>query len=246
MKPSNEAWILGLVAIGFLLALALGPVACKADLAKPTAQRIAEAVVDFVSGAVTSPHDSVSVEVDPVRVYVPAADVVDLRCDLYSQRPVVGSVPVRVTLTLRDGTVHVMSVSAKVRLFDTVAVAARKLGRLQSVADSDLRLERREVTGFTDGYFTALGDFGNMRTTRLVIAGTVLQNMDVEAIPVVKRGTGVVVAVVVGGVTVISKARALEDGELGDTIKVQDVVTGKRLAATVMGGTLVVHDGSSL
>jgi len=246
MKRSNEAWILGLLVFASGLALALGPVACKADLGEPTAQRITKAVVEFISGAVTSPHDSMSVEVETPRAFVPTADVMDVRCDLYAPRTVVGSVPVRVILTLTDGTTRVVSVSAKVRLFDAVAVAARKINRLECLAASDLRLEKRDVTGLADACFTDVETLANRRATRLILAGTVIENMDVETIPLVARGSGVVVTVVVGGVTVTSKAKALEDGDLGDTIRVQDLITGRRLAATVKGGTLVVLEWSNL
>jgi flagella basal body P-ring formation protein FlgA len=211
-----------------------------------TTQKITGAVVEFISGAVTSPHDSMSVEVETPRIYVPAANIAGIRCDLYAPRPVVGSVPVRVVITLRDRTTQVASVAAKVRLFDTAVVAARKLNRLESLSSSDLRLDRREVTGLSDAYFTSVEDLAGKRTTRIIVAGTVLENMDVETIPLIKRGSGVVVVVVVGGVTVTSKAKALEDGYLGDIIRVQDLITGKRLAATVRGETLVFHNASSL
>ena len=72
MKPSTQAWILGLLAAGCLLALVFGPTACKADSAKPISQRLADAAAVFAAGAVTGPHDSLSVEVDPPRVPVPA------------------------------------------------------------------------------------------------------------------------------------------------------------------------------
>jgi flagella basal body P-ring formation protein FlgA len=246
MKPSTQAWILGLLAAGCLLALLFGPAACKADLSRPISQRVADEVAVFAASAVTGPHDSLSVEVEAPRVPVPGTEVVDIRCDLYGPGPVAGSVPVRVTLTLRDGSTRVVTVSAKVRLFDTVVVAARKLDRLEVLSPSDFRIERREITGLADAYFKTTDDLTAVRTTAVLLAGSVIERGDVESIPLVKRGAGVLVAVVVGGVTVTSKARALEDGDLGDTIKVQDVITKKRLAATVRGGTLVVLDGSSL
>lgn len=246
MKKSDQAWILVLLLAGCLLALALAPAASEAGPGKPVAVRITDAVSGMLRGAVTAAYDSLTIEVDPPRVAVSAAEVADIRCEPYGTGAVAGSVPVRVVLLLRDGTTRVVTVSARVRLFDTVVVAARKLDRLEVLSPSDLRLEKREVTGLADAYFTCTGDLVAVRSTGVLLAGSVIERDDVETIPLVKRGSGVMVAVVVGGVTVTSKARALEDGGLGDTIRVQDVITGRRLAAVVRGGTLVVLDGSTL
>jgi flagella basal body P-ring formation protein FlgA len=208
--------------------------------------RIRTEAVGFVSKRVSAPNDSMKITVDIPSVSLDAQEVRDIRYDLLSSRPVVGTVPLRVTLDLVDGAELPFTATARVRLFSTVAVASRKLGRHDTISEQDIRFERREVTLLADGYFTGPERVTGKRARRVISAGTLLRASDIEPIPLIERGSAVTVSVVIGAVTVTSKAKALEDGVLGAAIRVQDVNTRKRLTGIVTGPRLVVLDRTML
>lgn len=209
-------------------------------------EKIEQQAVTFLAHNVTAPHDSLVITVRLPSVSVSADKVRELGFDMLSARPVVGTVPLKVTLFLDGGASQSLTATARVRIYDTVAVSAGRLGRHETLESEDIRLERREVTYLSDAYFTEPGELIGKRTKRLTGVGKILMASDVERIPLVERGSSVMVSVVVGAVTVSSKARALEDGCLGDHISVQDTGTRKRLTGVVAGERLVVLDTSTL
>jgi flagella basal body P-ring formation protein FlgA len=209
-----------------------------------TVHGIAAAARDFVRHRISAPNDSVEIQVDLPQFSVTLDQISDFRFDLPSRKAVAGTVPLRVTLVLRDGTDLAFAGTARVRIYDTVAVTDRRLGRHQTIEPDHIRFERCEVTLLPDGYFTDPDQVAGKRAKRVLSAGSLVRISDVEPVPVIERGSAVTVVVIIGGVTVTSKAKALEDGAMGQAIRIKDVTTGKRLTATVRSSRLVIVDDS--
>jgi flagella basal body P-ring formation protein FlgA len=209
-------------------------------------QLIEDEAVDFLSRNISAPHDSLAIAIGLPAVAVEAADVADIAFDVLSGRPAGGTVPFKVTLFLSDGTTRDLTATARVRIYDTVAVSSARIQRHEILGIDDVRLERREVTHLPDAYFSDPLELAGQRTKRLTGIGKIFTASDVEPNPLIKRGSGVMVCVAIGSVTVSSKAKALEDGILGDVIKVQDLGTRKRLVGIVAGERLVLLDESTL
>jgi flagella basal body P-ring formation protein FlgA len=207
---------------------------------------IHDSAVEFVSERVIAPHDSVNVMVELPTFPVDRDEIADFSFQLLSSKPVVGTVPFRASLILRDGSELAFAATARVRIYDTVAVTARRLGRHETVEAGDIRFERREVTLLRDGYFTAPREVTGKRTRRIITAGALVRASDVESVPLIERGSNVTVSVVIGPVTVTSTAKALEDGHMGETIRVRDHMTGKRLTCVVAGKRLVLLERAML
>jgi len=203
---------------------------------------IEEAARTFIVGRISLPHDSASVTLDLPELAKDLGKVASYRFGLYTDRTVAGTVPFKITVTFADGTERTYTATARVRLFKSVAVAARRLRRHEVVDREDIRVETRDITFMSDAYFETRDAVVGKRTRRMINAGTILAASDVEAIPIIERGSDVMVSVVIGAVTVTSKARALEDGSLGDCIVVRDLTTGKRLKVMVVGRGMVVLD----
>jgi flagella basal body P-ring formation protein FlgA len=203
-------------------------------------------VETFVKDRVTVPNDSVAVSVALPKFALEPREVADFSLDLLSTKPVIGTVPVKITFLLDGGGALTYAATARVRPFASVLVATERLNRHDILAGEALRAETREITHLTDAYFTDPKGVAGKRVRRVMGVGTILRASDVEAVPLVDRGAAVTVTVVLGKVTVTSKAKALEDGEMGKLIKVQDLTTGKRLVGTVAGKNLVLLDESML
>ena len=236
-------WVaFAIVALGLGLAAA-PPCACDQGPTGGLKQRIAQAACDFLEGAVTVPHDSVAAAIDLPALPESGGGIADYRFEILSSKSPAGSVGLRITLFLKDGSTHPMLATARVRIYDRVCVATRRLDRHESLAADGLRIERREVTALADGYYGDIAGITGKRTKRIIPVGSIIQASDIQAVPLVARGSGVVVSVVIGAVTVVSKAKALEDGELGQVIAVEHLLTRRHLTGTVAGRGLVVLEG---
>jgi flagella basal body P-ring formation protein FlgA len=240
MRKSRILWLTVALAAG--LSSAVSGAGSEAILRS----RVIEEGSAWLAERVTAPHDSVDVALDLPRLSLRGSEVAEVGFDLVSDRPVVGTVPLKVDLTLQDGAVESAIATARVRLYAEVVVAAARIGRHEVISPDGLRKELREVTLATDGYFRSIGELAGLRARRLLAPRRLILVSDVEKVPMIERGSGVTVSVVIGPVQVTSKAKALEDGDLGEMIKIQDVVTGKRLMGTVAGRRLVLLDQSML
>jgi flagella basal body P-ring formation protein FlgA len=206
-------------------------------------QGITQAACAFLQGAVTAPHDSIAVALDLPALTETGGGITDYSFELLSAQSPAGTVNLRITLFLKDGSTQPVMATARVRIYDRVCVAARRFDRHESLSGDGLRIERREVTSLADGYYSDLARIVGKQTKRIISVGSILQASDVQDVPLVARGSGVMVSVVIGAVTVVSKGKALEDGDLGQVITVQHLATGKRLFGTVAGRGLVVLEG---
>jgi flagella basal body P-ring formation protein FlgA len=233
-----------IVAVG--LGLRAPGAAAGPGTARSLAETVREAAKTYVRERVTMPADSIAVSVDLPLLSLKPGEVADFTLDLFSTKPVMGTVPVKITFLLTGGAEITYAATARVRAFASVLVAAERIGRHQVVAAGALRTERREITHLADACYSDPAEVTGKRARRVISPGTTLRVSDVEAVPLVDRGQGVTVAVVLGRVTVTSKAKALEDGEMGEIIRVQDLTTGKRLVGTVAGKGLVVLDETML
>lgn len=242
-KPvKSEPWIVWVAAgLAIIVLLVVGPVS-----GQTLDETIEQQAASFLSQHVTAPHDSMAITIGLPPASAPIDKIRDIGFELLSPRPVIGTVPFKVTLFLDEGAAQSFAATARVRIYDTVAVSAQRLDRHKTLLSEDIRLERREVTYLADAYFTDPGSLVGKRIKRMTALGRILTESDVEEIPLIKRGSGVMVCVVIGPVTVSSKAKALEDGCLGDHITVQDVGTRKRLTGVVADERLVILDSSAL
>jgi flagella basal body P-ring formation protein FlgA len=235
-------WVLSLLLTSLLSLGGFSEAAASGSLA----ETVREHVINLISQNITVPYDSISVSVDLPLFGLSAHEVVDFEVGLMSSKRVSGTVPVRVTLVRDGGEFVSYAVTARVRIYDKVLVAARRFNRHEVVTEDGVRLERRDITHISDAHFTDCNRVAGKRVKRVITPGTLIRLSDVEAIPLVARGSAVTLSVVMGPVIVTSKAKALEDGEMNELIKVQDMTTGKRLIGTVAGKRLVILDESML
>ena len=230
-----------------ILALLSGSAREAGAVTAPLGERIMKETAEFLTRRVTQPYDSINVDVAAPAVAARASDVAHFSVDLYgTSRAVVGTVPVKVTVVLHDGQTMTYTATARVRIWSDAVVSARRLKRHEAVCESDLRLERREVTHAVDGYFTTTEEVAGMRATRVISSGGLVVCSGVEPVPLITRGSDVSVTIVIGAVAITSRGKALEDGDLGSLIDVRDCATGKRVKGEVAAENLVVLQVSRL
>lgn len=112
-----------------------------------------------------------------------------------------------------------------------IVVAARDLPKGTLITLADLTVEEREIkSGQPD--LRSAEDFAGLRTSRHVLSGAALTNLNVEAVPAIERGTQVTILVRTSSLVVSAPGIARGTGGVGDVISVENtlsrqIVTGE-------------------
>jgi len=125
-------------------------------------------------------------------------------------------------------------VKAEVRVYDQVVVAARPIGRQETLSAKDLRLERREITSRTAQIFTRLDDVVGKQSTRSIPSDDVITANAIERPTLLKRGSPITLVFDSGSLRVETQGVAEEGGKMGDLIQVKNSTSGKMLRGVVL------------
>ena len=125
-------------------------------------------------------------------------------------------------------------VKAEVRVYDQVVVAARPLGRQETLSAKDLRLERREITSRTAQFFTRLDDVVGKQSIRSIQSDDVITANAIERQTLLKRGSPITLVFDSGSLRVETQGVAEEGGKMGDLIQVKNSTSGKVLRGLVL------------
>ena len=127
----------------------------------------------------------------------------------------------------------------KLRVYDTVLVAAKTILPDQVISEADLRLEEREVTGVNDRCLTekktAVGHVFN----RLLKEGSLITQGMLKQPVVVVQGASVELVSRYHGIEVRVPCVALSQGRIGQQIHVRNEISGKVMLATVIDASTV-------
>jgi len=121
----------------------------------------------------------------------------------------------------------------RVKLLQPVVVAGRALARGQRIGPGDVRVERRDVGALRGDAIHDPARVAGYLLARAVPAGRVLEADLLEAPVLVERGRRVQMAVESRGMRITMAGAALEDGALGDTVRVRNP-TSRRVVEGVV------------
>lgn len=127
-----------------------------------------------------------------------------------------------------------------VKLEREVLVTARGLGRGAVLGAGDVRAERRDVLRLPYGYVGDPARIEDMRLSRSVAAGSVLNPGMLAERLLVERGRGVTIVARNGPISIRASATALEDGVAGDRVRVRNLASGRIVNAVVETAGIVV------
>ena len=134
-----------------------------------------------------------------------------------------------------SGPGRVMRVQATVQVEAPHVRATRTLSRGRHLTSDDLRTEQGPVDGARFARVPAPTTVIGARMMRVVDAEAVVQALDVSIAPVVKAGESVVAVVRIGVVEVTATMTAVDNGGLGDQIRIAHRDRKRVLHATVVG-----------
>ena len=152
---------------------------------------------------------------------------VDIRIRRLSDRPLRGPTVLRMVIATQERTLQEMSVTADVRWFRPVLTATRGMLRGEELTAEMVELDERDVTRGRDGFFTDIAELDGLRTRRRVRPGDLLTQKHTERIPVVLRGGEITMVVETENLRISALGTALQDGGIGDRIRVRNADSGK-------------------
>ncbi|MFO1349956.1 MAG: flagellar basal body P-ring formation chaperone FlgA [Gammaproteobacteria bacterium] len=126
-------------------------------------------------------------------------------------------------------------VSAYVRAYGEVVVAARTLARGAIIDDADLKTERRDLTTLAGGFESSTENIVGKQLRRPLQAGEVVATSALLTRPLIKRGEQVTILARSGAVEIKASGIAMRDAALGERLAVrnlasQRIVEGKVVA----------------
>jgi flagella basal body P-ring formation protein FlgA len=151
-----------------------------------------------------------------------------------SQNRPIGLVPLKVEIWQNQNLFNKFNTSVEIRVFDDVLVACRNLKSFEEITSQDVKKERREITSFSDKYFSDVSELSGYRAKRNIPLGRIIGRDAVEEMPLIKKGDKIKILVSSGNVVLTSLGTAREDGKSGASIKITDNNTKKIISALVL------------
>lgn len=125
-------------------------------------------------------------------------------------------------------------VPVQIRAYTSIITTKHPLPRGTILSQSDLQIEKREISRYRAGIFKKLEQVVGMMAKRAMVQGTVLTPTLVEPKRLVKRGQFVTILAETGGLLIRVKGEALMDGHHGQTVQVKNSRSGRKFSAEVV------------
>lgn len=131
-----------------------------------------------------------------------------------------------------------------IQRFVPVVVAKTALPRGASLVPQVLVLQEMDVARVRGDYYTSINSLSGMQLRNRVRAGDVITHVNLTAADAVNKGEQVVISAVSssGGLGVRMAGEALDNGKVGDQIRVRNTQSGRVIRALITGrGTVEVR-----
>ena len=164
---------------------------------------------------------------------------VEIAVKRLSSRAFRGPTIVRVELIVDERTERAMTVTADTRFFREVLVSTRNVRRGEALQAEMFELEECDITKQNEGYFFDFADLEGGRAKRSIGANRVVTQRHVEPVPVILRGEEVTLILETDNVRLSIKGKALQDGGIGQQIRVRNGDSRKVLQGEVIDAQTV-------
>jgi flagella basal body P-ring formation protein FlgA len=141
-----------------------------------------------------------------------------------------------------DGKIQSEQIRIFIRKYAEVVVVSDRITRFHDFSPDNLSIQRREVTGLRETPVTSLESLTGMRARRNINRDDILTKGDIEPTPVVNSYSDVHIVYVDGLCRVSAAGKALEDGLIGELIRVKNKSSGKIVIARVVDKNSVTVD----
>jgi flagella basal body P-ring formation protein FlgA len=144
------------------------------------------------------------------------------------------------TIILVDGKpCKTLYLRANVRPFGRVAVALREMGRGDPIRNTDFTMVRKDFAELGDGFFTNGEALCGLVAARPISAGSVISLHSVDRPIAITRGKMVTAEVAGRFFRITAVVKAMDNGKVGDVIRLTNVDSKKTLAGEVINENTV-------
>ena len=152
---------------------------------------------------------------------------------LYNNAPL-GRFAITASLVKNGTTIESKQVRLFIHKYANVVAANDRISRFDELNEKSITIERRDITNLKEQSLVSIDEIKGNRARRNLAKGTVLTTGDVELIPLIKSHTDIHIIYASGLCRVTSQGQALQDGQIGDFIKVKNKSSGKIVFARIV------------
>ena len=124
-----------------------------------------------------------------------------------------------------------------------IVVPSHDIARGDTISEGDLAFTTVDGSALMSGVPTRIEEVKGMQTRRMLIAGQPFRADDVRRPIVVTKGQTVTMQFFAPGVELTAMGRAMSEGGVGDTVTVQNPVSYRMIAGTVIAPGAVRANG---
>jgi len=151
----------------------------------------------------------------------------------------VGDTTFKTTVVVGGKPCKTLYMRASIHPFGRVAVATRDIRRGELINDSDFSMVRKDLADLRGGSFADRARLRGLVAARSIRTGAVISLGGVERPIAVKRGKIVAAEVRGNGFRISAMAKAMDNGRVGDVIRLMNVDSKKTLAGEVVDANTV-------
>lgn len=160
---------------------------------------------------------------------------------LYQIAPI-GRFAIVLIVTRTDTKVEKEQIRLHIRKYADVVVVGERIKRFDEISLSNVSIQRKEITTLRENPLISLKLLTNMRARRNIAKDDILTKSNIELKPVVKSYSDVHIVYVSGLCKITAEGKALQDGYIGELIKVKNKSSGKIVFARVVDRKIVKVD----
>jgi len=201
----------------------------------------------FVTKAVGAPPEDVDVQLSGLdkKITLPAGDVrAEFRPPLSGNYE--GTVFLTTELSVNGHSVKVLPLRVKVEISHPVVVTKRNIEKGDKFTTENVVISRRPTSAVMRGSIGRLEDVLGRSAAAPIPPGTVVRMTEIFDPPLIKQGSLVQAVVRKANVEITVEARAVENGKVGDRIRVENTESHKVLKGKVLNEKTVLVDQDAL
>ena len=152
----------------------------------------------------------------------------------HSGRPFRGPTIVRLDIRVDGNTQRELVLTVDTHYLRPVLISTHGIRRHEAFDSTLVIEEEHDVTNAKDGYFTAIDQLDGLQAKRPIGAGSMITQQHTEKIPVVLRGAAVALTLVSGRMQISTSGKVLQNGGIGDVVRIRNIDSGKVVQAKVL------------
>ncbi len=177
----------------------------------------------------------ISIPAEYQRIILPADQPASLTVTSLEVDTAANSFNITVAAPSAENPIHHMRIRGRMESVVEVPVLLENLQHGRVIRDSDIQMIRIKDRSFSQNTVLDAQSLIGMTARRVIIAGRPLQKNDLVAPQIVERGELVTMYLKYGGMRLTTQVKALENGAMGDVIRVVNTESNENLQAIVTG-----------